>query len=142
MAVLNVAPSPRILLAEDDRAVRESIERALRLDGYEVITVKNVVEVLSCLETSRVDVLMLDIMMPELDGLTTCRRLRSRGDQTPIMMVTARSETPDRVSGLDAGADDYVVKPFALDELLARVRALTRRWRAGAAPVPRVVRPN
>jgi two-component system, OmpR family, response regulator MprA len=129
-------PPSKVLLAEDDRAVREALERALKLDGYEVTSVSNGALALVYLETNTVDVIMLDMMMPELDGLTACRRLRSRGDQTPIIMVTARSETADRVSGLDAGADDYLPKPFALDELLARLRALTRRWRnvdSGAA---------
>ncbi len=118
-----------VLLAEDDRAVRESLERALRLDGYTVIAMANGALALEYLELHTVDVIMLDMMMPELDGLTVCRRLRARGDHTPIIMVTARTETADRVSGLDAGADDYLPKPFVLDELLARLRALTRRWR-------------
>jgi two-component system, OmpR family, response regulator MprA len=126
----------KVLLAEDDRAVRESLERALRLDGYEVVSVANGAAALTYLENNPVDVIMLDMMMPELDGLTACRRLRARGDQTPIIMVTARTETADRVSGLDAGADDYLPKPFVLDELLARLRALARRARTSDANAP------
>jgi two-component system, OmpR family, response regulator MprA len=118
-----------ILIAEDDRSVRESLQRALMVEGYQVVACKNGEEVLTFLESDSVDVVMLDVMMPILDGLTTCRRLRARGDKTPIIMVTARTETSDRVSGLDAGADDYLPKPYVLDELLARLRALTRRFR-------------
>jgi two-component system, OmpR family, response regulator MprA len=122
--------STKVLLAEDDRAVRESLYRALSLDGYEVVTTKDGTEALEYLKENTVDVIMLDVMMPNVDGLTACRRLRARGDTTPIIMVTARAETSDRVSGLDAGADDYLPKPFVLDELLARIRALARRFRA------------
>jgi two-component system, OmpR family, response regulator MprA len=118
-----------VLIAEDDRAVRDSLQRALCLEGYEVIAVRDGQEALDHLEASPVDVVVLDIMMPNIDGLTACRRLRARRDPTPIIMVTARAETSDRVSGLDAGADDYLPKPYVLDELLARVRALARRFR-------------
>jgi two-component system, OmpR family, response regulator MprA len=124
-----------ILLAEDDRAVRESLQRALTLDGYVVVTKRDGQETLDYLDTQIVDVVMLDVMMPNLDGLTACRRLRARGDKTPIIMVTARAETSDRVSGLDAGADDYLTKPFVLDELLARIRALARRFRTADSTV-------
>lgn len=119
----------KVLIAEDDRAVRESLQRALALEGYDVVAVKDGSEALDHLAANTVDVALFDVMMPNIDGLTACRRLRSRGDRTPIMMVTARAETSDRVSGLDAGADDYLPKPFVLDELLARVRALARRFR-------------
>jgi two-component system, OmpR family, response regulator MprA len=119
----------RVLIAEDDRAVRESLARALTLEGYTVVAVKDGHEALEFMQTNTVDVALFDVMMPHIDGLTACRRLRSRGDRTPIMMVTARAETSDRVSGLDAGADDYLPKPYVLDELLARVRALARRFR-------------
>ena len=125
----------RVLIAEDDRAVRESLQRALFLEGYEVVPVKDGVEALEFLAENSVDVALFDVMMPNIDGLTACRRLRSRGDRTPIMMVTARAETSDRVSGLDAGADDYLPKPFVLDELLARVRALARRFRSDESDV-------
>ena len=117
----------RVLLAEDDRATRESIARALELDGYEVRAVPDGAAALESFEEDTPDLLVLDLMMPNVDGLTVCRRLRARSDHTPILIATARTEVSDRVSGLDAGADDYLPKPFALDELLARVRALLRR---------------
>jgi two-component system response regulator MprA len=117
----------RILVAEDDRAVRESLARALGLEGYQVQTVPDGEAALDAVSTFRPDAIVLDVMMPHLDGLSACRRLRSQGERTPILILTARSEVPDRVSGLDAGADDYLAKPFALDELLARLRALLRR---------------
>ena len=116
-------------MAEDDRATRESLVRAFELEGYDVQAVGDGALVLEAAVTSPPDVIVLDVMMPNLDGLTACRRLRARGDRTPILMLTARTETSDRVSGLDAGADDYLSKPFALDELLARLRALLRRVR-------------
>ena len=119
--------SKRVLLAEDDRATRESIARALELDGYEVRAVPDGAAALEAFEEDAPDLLVLDLMMPNVDGLTVCRRLRARSDHTPILIATARTEVSDRVSGLDAGADDYLPKPFALDELLARVRALLRR---------------
>jgi two-component system, OmpR family, response regulator MprA len=121
------AEGPHLLIAEDDRAVRESLARALELEGYRVTVTHNGEEALERIAAERPDALILDVMMPILDGLSLCRRLRSRGDRTPILILTARTEIPDRVSGLDAGADDYLAKPFALDELLARVRALIRR---------------
>lgn len=117
----------RLLVAEDDRAVRESLVRALELEGYQVTAVNDGTGALDALESQPHDLLLLDVMMPNLDGLTLCRRLRARGDRTPILMLTARVEISDRVSGLDAGADDYLPKPFAIDELLARIRALLRR---------------
>lgn len=122
-----------ILIAEDDRAVRESLERALRLEGYEVETAGDGAAALAATEGRLPDLLVLDIMMPYVDGVTVCRTIRERGVRIPVLMLTARHEVSDRVSGLDAGADDYLVKPFALDELLARVRALLRR-NAPAAP--------
>jgi two-component system, OmpR family, response regulator MprA len=118
---------PRVLLADDDRAIRESLARALELEGYEVQAVPNGATALALAREAPPDVLVLDVMMPVLDGLTVCRVLRSERDRTPILMLTARTETPDRVAGLDAGADDYLPKPFDLDELLARLRALLRR---------------
>jgi two-component system response regulator MprA len=117
----------RVLLAEDDRATRESLVRALELDGYAVRAVNDGAAVLDAFDEEHPDLLLLDLMMPNVDGLTVCRRLRSRQDRTPILIATARTEVSDRVSGLDAGADDYLPKPFDLDELLARVRALLRR---------------
>jgi two-component system response regulator MprA len=116
----------RILIAEDDRRIRESLERALTLEGYEVVTVGDGARALEVHATTPADLLLLDVSMPNADGLSVCRTLRRRGDETPILMLTARHEVSDRVAGLDAGADDYVVKPFALDELLARLRARLR----------------
>ncbi|HAI63391.1 MAG TPA: DNA-binding response regulator [Acidimicrobiaceae bacterium] len=116
----------RILIAEDDRRVRSSLERALTLEGYEVVTAGDGTRALQLHADRPADLLLLDVSMPNADGLSVCRRLRARGDDTPVLMLTARHEVHDRVAGLDAGADDYVVKPFALDELLARLRARLR----------------
>ena len=124
----SVATMPhQVLLAEDDRATRESLARALELEGYQVRAVADGSAVFEAIAAQPADVLVLDLMMPHVGGLTVCQRLRARRDRTPILIVTARTEVSDRVAGLDAGADDYLPKPFALDELLARVRALLRR---------------
>jgi two-component system response regulator MprA len=119
----------RILVVDDDAAVRESLGRALRLEGYEVELAGDGAEALERLEANGDDhdLVVLDVLMPNVDGLEVCRTLRRTGSRLPVLMLTARDEISDRVSGLDAGADDYVVKPFALAELLARVRALLRR---------------
>jgi two-component system, OmpR family, response regulator MprA len=117
----------RVLLADDDRAIRESVARALELEGYDVVAVPDGIAALDAVAAEPPDLLVLDVMMPTLDGLGVCRRLRARGDRRPILILTARTEISDRVSGLDAGADDYLPKPFSLEELLARVRALLRR---------------
>jgi two-component system response regulator MprA len=117
----------KILVVDDEPAVRESLRRALQLEGYEVALAGDGLEALDSVRTDSVDAIVLDVSMPRLDGLETCRRLRSDGNTLPVLMLTARDEVADRVSGLDAGADDYVVKPFALEELLARLRALLRR---------------
>jgi two-component system response regulator MprA len=119
--------SSSVLVVEDDVGVRESLEAALTFDGYKVESVDDGDAALSRLGVIEPDLVVLDVMMPRVDGLTVCRMLRQRGFRTPILMLTARHEVSDRVAGLDAGADDYLVKPFALDELLARVRALLRR---------------
>ena len=116
-----------MLVAEDDRSVRESLVLALELEGYDVEAVGDGEKALAAIAAAEPDVIVLDVMMPYVDGLTVCRRLRARGVKVPILMLTARHEVADRVSGLDAGADDYLVKPFALDELSARLRALLRR---------------
>lgn len=116
-----------VLLAEDDRAVRSSLERALRLEGYRVTAVGDGAQALDRHRADAADLLVLDVSMPVLDGLTVCRVLRAERDRTPILMLTARTATADRVAGLDAGADDYLPKPFELDELFARLRALLRR---------------
>ena len=120
---------PRILVVDDDSAVRESLRRALRLEEYDVELAADGVEALELIQegASEPDAVILDVSMPRLDGLGVCRRLRRDGNPIPILMLTARDEVSDRVAGLDAGADDYVVKPFALEELLARLRALLRR---------------
>lgn len=118
-----------MLVAEDDRAVREALVRALSLEGYQVHAVGDGAAALEALRVSPPDVVLLDVMMPVLDGLTVCRVLRAEANAVPVLMVTARSETGDRVAGLDAGADDYLPKPYALEELLARLRALLRRSR-------------
>ncbi|MFE0444362.1 response regulator transcription factor [Streptomyces fungicidicus] len=128
-----------VLLAEDDRAIRNALERALTLEGYRVTAVADGVEALAQAHRSRPDVLVLDVMMPGIDGLQVCRVLRAEGDSTPVLMLTALVETADRIAGLDAGADDYVVKPFDVEEVFARLRALLRRA-APAAPVPEPVR--
>src|SRR5260221_2673815 len=127
----------RILVVDDDPAVRDAVRRALGFDGYDVATATDGVEALDVLAAEQVDAGVLDVLMPRMDGLDVCRRLRSAGDTTPILLLTARSPVEERVDGLDAGADDYLVKPFALQELLARVRALLRR---GGATATRVLR--
>jgi two-component system, OmpR family, response regulator MprA len=117
----------RILVVDDEPAVREALERALRLEGYEVALAADGQEAQESLETRPPDAVVLDVLMPRVDGIEFCKRMRYEGDRTPVLMLTARDAVADRVSGLDAGADDYLVKPFALPELLARVRALLRR---------------
>jgi two-component system response regulator MprA len=121
-----------VLFAEDDRAIRTALGRALTLEGYRVTAVSDGVEALAAIHRERPDVIVLDVKMPGVDGLGVCRVLRTEGDRTPILMLTARVETADRVAGLDAGADDYVAKPFEVEEVFARLRALLRR----ATPEP------
>jgi two-component system response regulator MprA len=117
----------RILVVDDDRPVRESLRRSLSFNGYDVELAADGLEALESVAEQRPDAIVLDVMMPRLDGLETCRRLRAAGDDLPVLMLTAREMVSDRVAGLDAGADDYLAKPFALEELLARLRALLRR---------------
>jgi two-component system, OmpR family, response regulator MprA len=119
----------KILVVDDERAVRESLRRALELEGYEIELAGDGSEALATLvdEDEQADAVILDVLMPGVDGLEVCRRVRATGNRIPILMLTARDEVENRVAGLDAGADDYVTKPFALDELLARIRALLRR---------------
>jgi len=119
--------SVRVLVADDERAVRESLRRALTLEGYEVELASGGREALESVGQGRADVVVLDVLMPDIDGLEVCRRLRHVGDRVPVLMLTARDAVSDRVEGLEAGADDYLVKPFDLDELIARLRALLRR---------------
>jgi two-component system response regulator MprA len=120
----------RLLVVDDDPDVRESLERALRHAGYAVTTAVHGADALDALARSPVDLIVLDVLMPMVDGFDACRRLRQRGDGTPVLVLTARDAVDDRVTGLEAGADDYLVKPFALRELLARIRALLRRSQA------------
>ncbi|MFE9581656.1 response regulator transcription factor [Nocardia sp. NPDC006044] len=117
----------RVLVVDDEDAVREALVRAMDSEGYETRAAGDGAAALAEIERWQPEVVLLDVLMPFMDGLTACRRLRARGDRTPILMLTARDAVADRVDGLDAGADDYLVKPFDLDELLARVRALVRR---------------
>src|SRR6476469_3450120 len=126
----------RVLVVDDDEAVRSALTHALHRDGYEVSTAADGATGLATLLRLRHDAVVLDILMPEPGGLEVCRAIRARGDDTPILMLTARDLVSDRVAGLDAGADDYLAKPFALEELRARLRALLRRGR-GPAPVRR-----
>jgi two-component system response regulator MprA len=121
----------RILVVDDEPAVREAVDRALRLEGYDTELAGDGREALEALADRSPDALVLDLLMPHVDGLEVCRRLRAAGDRTPVLVLTARDAVPDRVRGLDAGADDYLVKPFALEELLARLRALLRRGGGG-----------
>ncbi len=128
-----------MLVVEDDRGVRDALLRALRFEGYDVSAVGDGGEALEVLLDNPPDVVILDVMLPHVDGLSVCRRLRAKGDHTPVLLLTARDRIEDRVAGLDAGADDYLVKPFALEELLARLRALLRRTSvSGAEGVMRV----
>jgi two-component system response regulator MprA len=121
----------RVLIVDDEPAVRAALDRALRLDRYEVELAADGREALDRLAETRLDAVVLDVAMPGIDGLEVCRRLREAGDRTPVLMLTARDAVDDRVAGLDAGADDYLVKPFALKELKARLRALLRRAEGG-----------
>ena len=122
----------RLLVVDDDRAVRESLRRALALEGYEVDLAEDGADALAQVASATPDAIVLDVLMPDVDGLTVCKRLRDEGNRVPVLMLTARESVGDRVAGLDSGADDYVVKPFALEELLARLRALLRRGDAAA----------
>jgi two-component system response regulator MprA len=121
------ANGARVLVVDDEPAVREALRRALSLEGYDVDLASDGAEALRSIASSEPDVVVLDVLMPEVDGLAACRRLREEGSRVPVLMLTARAGIGERVDGLDAGADDYLVKPFALEELLARIRALLRR---------------
>jgi two-component system response regulator MprA len=123
----------RVLVVDDEPSVRTALERALRLEGYDVALAEDGSDALRQLAVSAPDAMVLDVLMPEVDGLEVCRRLRSADDETPVLMLTARDAVADRVAGLDAGADDYLVKPFALEELFARLRALLRRTPGGGS---------
>lgn len=117
----------KILVVDDEQAVRESLRRSLAFNGYQVVLAEDGVQALEVIEREQPGLVILDVMMPRMDGLEVCRQLRSEGDDRPILILTARDNVSDRVGGLDAGADDYLAKPFALEELMARVRSLVRR---------------
>lgn len=129
---MSEADTSTVLVVDDDPGVRQSLVRALRLEGYDVMEARDGLEGLEAAPTA--DVMVLDVTMPNLGGFEVCRRLRSSGSDLPVLVLTARHSTSDRVEGLDAGADDYLVKPFALEELLARLRALLRRRQSDADP--------
>jgi two-component system, OmpR family, response regulator MprA len=126
-----------VLLVDDDASIRRMLERTLAAEGYDVAAVADGGAAMAAVERSVPDAIVLDVAMPEVDGLEVCRRLRATGDRTPVLMLTARDAVDDRVEGLDAGADDYLVKPFALRELQARLRALLRRTETARAGVLR-----
>ena len=126
---------PKVLVVEDDRGVRESLQVVLQVQKYEVTGVERGEDALGVIERSPIDLIVLDLNLPGIDGIETCRRVRAHGFAGPILMLTARHEVADKVSGLDAGADDYLPKPFALDELLARIRALLRAFDLDATAV-------
>ena len=126
----------RILVVEDERPVRDALERVLRTDGYEVEVAEDGNAALTALSSTTPDALVLDVVLPGVDGLEVCRRLRAAGDKVPVLMVTALDAVADRVAGLDAGADDYLVKPFSIEELRARMRALLRRAGLGDSSEP------
>src|SRR5215203_3435601 len=132
---MSVLSPPRVLVAEDDRAVRESLVRGLRFEGYDVVAVTDARQALDAAGAATPDVVVLDVMMPVLDGLSACRQLRGRHPALPILLLTARHAVHDRVAGLDAGADDYLVKPYAMSELAARLRALLRRTSVSGSAV-------
>jgi two-component system response regulator MprA len=132
-----MANESSVLLVDDDRALRDAVGRALRLEGYRVFVAAEGREALALLGSQQMDLVVLDVSMPVMDGLEVCRRIRAAHDRASVLMLTARDAVPERIKGLDAGADDYLVKPFVLDELLARVRAGVRRAeRVGTATVP------
>jgi two-component system, OmpR family, response regulator MprA len=125
----------KVLVVDDEPAVRQALERALRMEGYDVALAEDGQQALSSLLEEPADAVILDVLMPSVDGLEVSRRLREMGDDVPILMLTARDAIENRVEGLDAGADDYLVKPFALEELFARLRALLRRMGPGDSPL-------
>jgi len=137
---MNGFDGQKVLIAEDDRAAREALARALTLEGCAVDAVNDGAQALEAFDADPPDLLILDVMMPNVDGIAACRRVRANGSRVPILILTARTETSDRVVGLDAGADDYLAKPYALEELLARMRALLRR--TGVAQVEELAGPG
>ena len=131
MPKVTAMDTPRILVVDDDKRIAAAVRRALASEGYRVEVAHDGQSALNMARTSPPDLVVLDVMMPGIDGVEVCRRLREAGDDTAVLMLTARADVPDRVAGLDAGADDYLVKPFAYEELLARVRSLLRRNQSG-----------
>ena len=129
---IEISRAPRILVVEDDQGVRESLQVVLQVQNYEVVGVERGEDAINALLNSDIDLVVLDVNLPGIDGIETCRRVRIHGFNGPILMLTARQEVADKVSGLDAGADGYLPKPFALDELLARIRALLRAFGIGS----------
>ena len=127
------SPGARLLVVDDDAAVRDSLRRSLAFEGYDVLLAADGDEAVDTIGRARPHAVVLDLQMPRVDGIEVCRRLRAAGDDTPVLMLTARDGVEDRVTGLDVGADDYLSKPFSTAELLARLRALLRRARQGAA---------
>ena len=127
MSPVNAAGKSRVLVVDDDKAVRESLRRSLEFNGYDVVLAADGAEALAGISAAAPDIVVMDVMMPRLDGIETTKALRQAGNDLPILVLTARDAVGDRVDGLDAGADDYLTKPFALQELLARMRALLRR---------------
>lgn len=125
----SVPATQRVLVVDDDKAVRDSLRRSLEFNGYDVVLAQDGAEALASIAVATPDAVVMDVMMPRLDGIETTKALRAAGNDIPILVLTARDSVGDRVEGLDAGADDYLAKPFALDELLARLRALLRRGR-------------
>ena len=131
MSIMIGMQKPRILVVDDDERIAASVRRSLTYDGYDVAVVHDGTAAIDAVRAGPPDLVVLDLMLPGIDGLEVCRRLRAAGDDVAVLMLTARSTVPDRVTGLDAGADDYLVKPFAHEELLARVRSLLRRSQPG-----------
>lgn len=131
MSIMSGMHKPRILVVDDDERIAASVRRSLTYDGYDVSVVHDGSAAIDAVRAGPPDLVVLDLMLPGIDGLEVCRRLRAAGDDVAVLMLTARSTVPDRVTGLDAGADDYLVKPFAHEELLARVRSLLRRSQPG-----------
>ena len=137
MSMMTGMTKPRILVVDDDPRIAASVRRSLTYDGYDVDVVHDGSSAIDAVRSAPPDVIVLDLMLPGIDGLEVCRRLRAAGDNVAVLMLTARSTVPDRVTGLDAGADDYLVKPFAHEELLARVRTLLRRSQPGGNEILR-----
>jgi two-component system response regulator MprA len=135
MSAPSTPPAATVMVVDDEPGVRAALERALRMERYDVSLAGDGAEALALLADRSPDAIVLDVAMPRVDGLEVCRRLRATGDRTPVLMLTARDAIDDRVAGLDAGADDYLVKPFALRELQARLRALLRRTEQGEEPL-------